>query len=200
MTNKSLRSNETVPHYMDSFTKTKHHSVKILGKIFDRVDRQKTKNIDLFELYKESLDEDLIIPGHEDHMPQARAWLNEYNDYLWQLMSEYEVFDEGELQSGFVVALSSRMGRGRKSGPEAQARLGKRLSDLQKYYLEAFLDEYSLFESETWPYDALVIISAFYRATYEQSSNEYYPLLSFPWIFYKGLCQIKVMSLSCDKH
>lgn len=188
------------PHFMENGRKDKYESEKVLGKIYNICE----KKIDYCRRQKQPIvvDKDLFVTGSEVFIEKAGTLLWEYNNDLWQIMRYYGLSDEMEALSGFVMSFSRRASpKGGRGGEDAQSRLNNSIHALKTRFRLIYLKEIEGSTDGT-PSDnensliysirAQQIASAWYYCAYSQHwEYDEPPLISFPWIAFETLCEVK---------
>jgi hypothetical protein len=146
---KNLRCNN-FPDFMEKPKKMAYISEKVLGKIFHRVKQLRnrnnkvTKNLHYQHHSKNNnknvkfIDNSLFVHGYQSFVDEARHLMTDYNYSLWQIMNQYDVWNEGELISGFVSDFAARVSKLR--GSDFQGRLNIAVNNLRKHFKNEFFD------------------------------------------------------------
>ena len=83
-----------------------------------------------------------MLDGADQYVDAAEELYHQYCYSLWQLMSQYEVWDESEILSGFVGKFAARYSRQR--GPfDIQGRLNQAVKSIRQHFLRIFWEEFS---------------------------------------------------------
>ncbi|GLJ11722.1 hypothetical protein SUGI_0175400 [Cryptomeria japonica] len=191
---------EEYPDFMEKEDKPIYESERITGKLYRAVKNiaPKTMHINSFtkEAATKAYDKDLEVEGFENYLWEALQYKNCYDSRLATLMYQYGVMYEAEIVSGNIISLSKHY--------------GIKLGDLR----ETILLEVKQIRKETRAcfqgnIDAdigsndkhLAKASAWYYVTYHPSywghgdyegRDENNPhFISFPWVIYDKLLQIK---------
>uniref|UniRef100_A0A6B2LDB0 RNA-dependent RNA polymerase n=1 Tax=Arcella intermedia TaxID=1963864 RepID=A0A6B2LDB0_9EUKA len=180
------------PHYMQKHGKDKYHSESILGILHDKIER-----IDLVRDKDPtpetlSLDSSLLIPeieGYEVYLDEARNLLQEYNYKLWIIMDKYEISSEAQVLSGYIQDLQNNHKKDKGNADQ------EKLTHLVKKLTQSFTNVFWVgfppeMRDKYKDVGALKKAFAWYKVTYSQE-EEYSPLLSFAWLPYKALCELK---------
>jgi RNA-dependent RNA polymerase len=196
------------PHFMENVNKDKYESNKVLGKIFDICEKKISDNSSHHQQLL--LDEDLYTAGSELFLENASNLLREYNEELWQVMRHYGIDNEFEALSGFVLSFSRRASPKGSRGGDAQQRLNSAIHSIKTrfrlIYLREIQDsvESSISDlgdkSLIYSTRAQQIASSWYYCTYHQQCHDGLPpFVSFPWIAFETLCEIKRSSTAKSK-
>jgi len=162
-------------------------------------------------------DEDLKVRGYERYLEDAEAARKHYNAKLEGLMSLYGLKNEGEVITGCLCRVNTRLSAKTDEKFEAAQMIQASLATLRARTREAFYDEFGGEEAvmeefeENGSFDDEVMMkaSAWYMVTYDQvdqpqplrssqrdhqtvdARNEI-KLISFPWVVDRILAEIKV--------
>ena len=161
-------------------------------------------------------DEDLKVRGYERYLEDAEAARKHYNAKLEGLMSLYGLKNEGEVITGCLFRVNTRLSAKTDEKFEAAQMIQASLATLRARTREAFYDEFGGEEAvmeefeENGSFDDEVMMkaSAWYMVTYDQvdqpqplrssqrdhqtgdARNEI-KLISFPWVVDRILAEIK---------
>ena len=106
---------KSYPDFMKKADKVTHESQKVLGKLFQeikhvrtRVERDGTYGAEarlhvLLDSLNQHFDLDLLVPGYERHLSDARATKESFEHELRGIMRKYSTFCEAEVIGGFLL-------------------------------------------------------------------------------------------------
>ena len=201
---------------MENVNKDKYESNKVLGKIFDICEKKISDNRSHHQQLLQ-LDEDLYTAGSELFLENASNLLREYNEELWQVMRHYGIDNEFEALSGFVLSFSRRASPKGSRGGDTQQRLNSAIHSIKTLiFRQCYRFSINLFEGNSrfcrnkhsdlgeksliYSTRAQQIASAWYYCTYRQLCHDGLPpFVSFPWIAFETLCEIKRNSTAKKK-
>ena len=197
-------------------------SQRILGKLF-----RKCKSLDRAQQFSADAsqtqitpDPDMIVPGYEHYLEEAKAVRNHYNTKLEGLMSLYGLRNEGEVITGCLVRVNTRLAGKTDEKFEVAQMIQASLSTLRAKTRHDFYDEFGgedevmdeFEENGSFQDEILQKASAWYMATYgdmdedevqvqASSTSDLHQqraeagsqrrLLSFPWVVDRILAKIK---------
>ena len=161
-------------------------------------------------------DEDLKVRGYERYLEDAEAARKHYNAKLEGLMSLYGLKNEGEVITGCLSRVNTRLSAKTDEKFEAAQMIQASLATLRARTREAFYDEFGGEEAvmeefeEHGSFDDEVMMkaSAWYMVTYDQvdqpqplrssqrdhqtvNARNEIKLISFPWVVDRILAEIK---------
>ncbi|RDW86205.1 uncharacterized protein DSM5745_02847 [Aspergillus mulundensis] len=190
------------PHFMEKIHKpehTKYRSRKVLGQLYDAVERVDfVPNLEM-DFDKRILDCNIEVP--DDMYDFARSLKDEYDIAIRRIMAQHEIKTEFEVWSTFVLS-HSRIDRDYKF----HETIGDVSLSLQESFKKRAVDKVG---GRTFAVLAPIVV-AMYRVTHKEMAAalakhreesqgepaapkiEQLPLISFPWIFPKILGQIAV--------
>ena len=157
-------------------------SQKILGKLF-----RKCKSLDRAQQFSGDTsqtqitpDEDMIVPGYEQYLDEAKAVRNRYNTKLEGLMSLYGLRNEGEVVTGCLVRVNTRLSGKTDEKFEVAQMIQASLSTLRAKTRHDFYDEFGgedkvmeeFEENGTFSDELMKKASAWYMATYGEIEEE----------------------------
>lgn len=196
------------PDFMEKTDKPVYESGRILGKLFRAVvEESKEERITSFTKREAAkcYDKELELEGFEHYLEEALAYKTCYDERLVNLMNQYDVKTEAEIFTGNILSLSKWF---QKRPGEVKERIMRAMNSLRKEARtwlkdhEANLDDdddYNDSDSEM-EFEELAKASAWYHVTYHPNyvSEEYAGegqghLLSFPWVVYDKILEIKKM-------
>ncbi|KAI9207883.1 RNA dependent RNA polymerase-domain-containing protein [Polychytrium aggregatum] len=141
-----------------------------------------------------------LYPGYEAYVDEARETLILYGQDLWEIMCEYEVWNEAELFTGFVYRLSSQVSKNRqKATGDVLARLVRQVKILKNMYHDVFWKGLGLSPDQVLePQDEVRVLakaSAWYYCAYTYVDLEGVgPFLSFCWVVYEPMGRVIIES------
>lgn len=210
-----LRYNEA-PDFMENIAKPSYKSENVLGRIYRKTKgisekfKTKLKFNENIESENFVIDSRLCIPGSDVYFKEAEYLLDEYNFRLWQIMSQYDVHNEGEVMSGFIYKLARRINHEKEQ--DITTRISLAIRNLRKDFHDKFWDEFiqafhlqsesaatpSIERTKVFLSDlpielhnmALSKASAWYQVAYMHASEEGITLVSFGYIVHYILCEI----------
>ena len=185
----------------DRVTYTSHQAV--LGQLHAKYDFQRERRTIVDYDPETDFDQTLVIRGYETHIDEAKILRDRYNHDLRAIMDKYDIKNEFEALTGDVLRVSRKLRRNHLADIRLQIR--REVNELLKSYRVAF-DQESLQDLGTSS-PRLRMASAWYCVTYSpqlrpelakshRRRRELKPFLSFPWILYNYLCEIKKNSVS----
>ena len=143
----------------------------------------------------------LTLKGYEVYIDNTIHILHLYNQELIQLMYRFEIQNECDLTSGYVISMTKkRMDTSRHSERigDTQASLLLAISELKRRYLDIFYAEFVdidyttvLDSSNSIHFKVMQKAACWYQVTYMQNRGHNSDLLSsFGWIAYSALCKV----------
>ncbi|KAJ3087107.1 hypothetical protein HK102_011793 [Quaeritorhiza haematococci] len=100
------------PHYMNSADKTKYHSKKLLGQLYDAVEPPNTRNGLLhYDDIEIGVDWGFLEDGYEEYVEDARFLKATYDRNLLDLMQKYRINTEAEFVTGQILTYRHIHGR-----------------------------------------------------------------------------------------
>ena len=194
-------------------------SNRILGRLFrkchslDRAQRFSSPDTACAQI---TPDEDLKVRGYERYLEDAEAARKHYNAKLEGLMSLYGLKNEGEVITGCLFRVNTRLSAKTDEKFEVAQMIQASLATLraktrEDFYAEfggeeAVMEEFE--ENESFGDEVMMKASAWYMVTYDQvdhtsgsSQRDYQTadarteiqLISFPWVVDRILAEIKGM-------
>lgn len=180
------------PHFMEKKNKNKeYHSRKVLGKLYDRVER-----VAFVPVFTTDFDEQILKAfGHkEDILIQARLLKRGYDDHMRRIMAQHRIKTEYEVWSTF--AMSHNGTNDYKFGEE----IGRISSALKDQFRETC---YQKAGGKTYE-ELAPFVAAMYKVTAEEMTKaikeheeastsmtaESMPFMTFPWLFQDVLGKI----------
>ena len=193
---------KTYPDFMENSTKPSYQSSKVLGQIYRQA--KGIQGLDStcgFSGLGNGFDKDLLFPGHEDYLEEAKQLLGEYNSELYSVACKFEVWDEAELVSGFITKISRKINRNKSNMHDGAEFVHQLVKEIQERYKQLFWDglDFVAENPEEKEWHSLLKASAWYSVTYGQpiyESDCMPPYLSFAWLAIKPMCQLKLVSLA----
>ncbi|KAL4906855.1 hypothetical protein BDW74DRAFT_176457 [Aspergillus multicolor] len=190
------------PHFMEKTHKPEHtqyHSRKVLGQLYNAVERVDfVPNLEM-DFDKRILDCNIEVP--DDMYDFAKSLKGEYDTAIRRIMAQHEIKTEFEVWSTFVLS---------HSGLERDYKYHETIGDLSLSLQETFKKRaFDKVGGRTFAVLAPLVV-AMYRVTHKEMAGalakhreesqgeskalkvEQLPLISFPWIFSKVLGQIAV--------
>ena len=157
-------------------------SQRILGKLFRKcqsLDRAQRFSADASPS-KIRPDEDMIVSGYEEYLEDARTFRNNYNTKLEGLMSLYGLKNEGEVVTGCLVKVNTRLSAKTDEKFEVAQMIQASLATLRANTRRDFYDEFGgeeavmeKFEDNgTFSNDIMKKASAWYMVTYGEEDEE----------------------------
>ena len=183
------------PHFMEKAKNKSYHSTKVLGKLYDMVNREVFDNKENYTLPFD----DRILRRYQlenNLLKEARKIKSQYDIAMRRVMGQLEIRTEFEVWSGFVLS-RPRVG----SDYKVQEKVGREAAGLKKQFRDLCLKAV-----EEQSFDKLEFIAAMYKVTWEETRIALYearqphvlsdgtvglrritarsmPLISFPWLF-----------------
>lgn len=153
-----------------------------MGKLFRKcksLDRAQQFSGDAYQT-QITPDQDMIVPGYEQYLEDAKATRNHYNTKLVGLMSLYGLRSEGEVITGCLVKVNTRLSSKTDEKFEVaqmiQASLSTLRSKTRHVFYEGFGGEEQVMEefeeNGAFSDEILMKASAWYMATYGEDSEE----------------------------
>ena len=180
------------PHFMETkFGKT-YHSHKVLGKLYDNVEKVKFSPKYEFELDARILN--ARVPG-QSVLRRAAEIKETYDEALRRIMAQHEIKTEFEVFSTFCLD-HSKASKDFKFHEE----LGMLSHSLQETTMETIIEELGVGDHETL---APFAVAAYHlvadelgkaKTAADEKGEEYspdnMPLISFPWVLHETLCKL----------
>jgi RNA-dependent RNA polymerase len=173
------------PHFMDKRSRSTYVSHKILGQLYDAVDR-----VAFVPNYDAPFDERILnaCEPSEEIMQAARELKHEYDTSLQRIMAQHDIKTEFEVWSTFVLD-HSKASKDYKFHEE----IGQLSNSLKEQYYNAVVEKAG---GKRWEH-LIPWAVAMYRVTKEelddvrsQGRGNAMPFISFPWILRSTLTQI----------
>lgn len=173
------------PHFMEKKGRNSYRSEKILGKLYDAVDR-----VAFVANYDASFDGRILnaCEANEDIMQSARELKHEYDTSLQRIMAQHDIKTEFEVWSTFVLD-HSKASKDYKFHEE----IGQLSNSLKQQYYSAVIDKAG---GKDWAHLVPWAV-AMYRVTKEELESAKLrrdgngmPFISFPWLLRSTLIQI----------
>jgi RNA-dependent RNA polymerase len=184
------------PHFMDKKSRNSYISHKILGQLYDAVDR-----VAFVPKYDASFDERILnaCEPSDDIMQAARELKHEYDTSLQRIMAQHDIKTEFEVWSTFVLD-HSKASKDYKFHEE----IGQLSNSLKEQYYNAVVEKAG---GRRWEH-LIPWAVAMYRVTKEElddaklQGGATMPFISFPWLLRSTLTQIvkSVDEASTKKH
>ena len=147
----------------------------------------------------------LCMKGADEFMDDAEYLLDEYNFELSQIMSQYDIHDEGEILSGFIYKFTRRIHH--EKDQDITSRIAMAVQRLRNNFHDMFwyeftnashgeidpnISEMRVFHEINDEINdrALLKASAWYQVAYDHAATCNIPLLSFGYIVHYLLCEI----------
>ncbi len=181
---KSLNAKQW-PHFMEKKGRNSYKSHKVLGQLYDAVDR-----VAFVPNYDAPFDERILnaCEPPEDTMQDARELKNEYDTSLQRVMAQHDIKTEFEVWSTFVLD-HSKASKDYKFHEE----IGQLSTCLKQQYYAAIVDKAG---GKNWSHLVPWAV-AMYRVTKDeleaaklQGRGATMPFISFPWLLQSTLTQI----------
>jgi len=173
------------PHFMGKKSRNSYTSHKILGQLYDAVDR-----VAFVPKYDAPFDERILsaCEPSEEIMQAARELKHEYDTSLQRIMAQHDIKTEFEVWSTFVLD-HSKASKDYKFHEE----IGQLSNSLKEQYYNAVVEKAG---GKRWEH-LIPWAVAMYRVTKEelddgrsQGRGGTMPFISFPWILRSTLTQI----------
>ncbi|KAF4549298.1 RNA-dependent RNA polymerase-like protein [Elsinoe fawcettii] len=200
---------EQYPHWLEKLPHQTYRSNKVLGKLYDEVDRVEFK-----PSYGQTFDKRILtafdLPA--EHLDKAHALKNEYDVDMRRIMAQFGILTEFEIWSAFVMTHSREI-KAYKFAEE----IGRLMSAHRHHYRDLVFAELGI-KSTDRDFEKLgPFIAAMYKVTAdavaaykedqfsrvdsvfdedEPDNEQHSPIISFPWIFQDELLGIATMSSS----
>lgn len=157
-------------------------SQRILGKLF-----RKCKSLDRAQQFSGDAsqtqitpDQDMIVPGYEQYLEDAKAARNHYNTKLEGLMSLYGLRSEGEVITGCLVRVNTRLSGKTDEKFEVAQMIQASLSTLRAKTRHVFYEEFGgedqvmeeFEDNGAFSDEIMMKASAWYMATYGENDGE----------------------------
>ena len=157
-------------------------SQRILGKLFRKcqsLDRAQRFSVDASQS-KITPDKDMIVSGYEEYLEEARSCRNIYNTKLEGLMSLYGLKNEGEVITGCLVKVNTRLSAKTDEKFEVAQMILASLATLRANTRRDFYDEFGgeeavmeeFEDNGNFSNDVMKKASAWYMVTYEAEDEE----------------------------
>lgn len=157
-------------------------SQRILGKLFRKcksLDRAQQFSVDASQT-QITPDEDMIVSGYEQYLEEAKAVRNRYNTKLEGLMSLYGLRNEGEVITGCLVRVNTRLSGKTDEKFEVAQMIQASLSTLRAKTRHDFYEEFGgedevmeeFEDNGSFSDEVLMKASAWYMATYGENDEE----------------------------
>ncbi|RDW77432.1 RNA-dependent RNA polymerase [Coleophoma cylindrospora] len=192
------------PHFMEKKHKPKdkiYHSQKVLGQLYDRVER-----VEFFPQYEEPFDKRILraFKLEDQLLKSARQVKSQYDTALRRVMAQHEIATEFEVWTTFVLS-KPRVGSDYKIQEDMDVISGALKARFQEVCVDrAGSKEYKIlgpFVAAMYQVtkEELDIVLAECRSTKTVGGREVpkrkiepknMPLISFPWLFEDVLCRI----------
>ena len=125
----------------------------------------------------------MIVPGYEQYLEEAKAVRNHYNTKLEGLMSLYGLKNEGEVITGCLVRVNTRLSAKTDEKFEVAQMIQASLATLRAKTRHDFYDDFGGEETvmedfedyDTFSDEVMMKASAWYMATYEIADEEENP-------------------------
>lgn len=192
------------PHFMEKAKNKTYHSTRVLGKLYDMVDKEVFDNK---ENYKLPFDDRILKRYELDNalLKEARKIKSQYDIAMRRVMGQLEIRTEFEVWTTFVLS-RPRVGTDYK----VQEKVGREGAGLKRQFRDLCTKV-----AEEQSFDRLEFVAAMYKVTWEETRIALYearqphvlpdgtvglrrvsarsmPLISFPWIFPTELGRIAV--------
>lgn len=173
------------PHFMEKKSRSSYKSHKVLGQLYDSVDR-----VAFVPNYDAPFDERILhaCEPSDDIMQDARGLKHEYDTSLQRVMAQHDIKTEFEVWSTFVLD-HSKASKDYKFHEE----IGQLSNSLKEQYYNAVVDKAG---GKRWEH-LIPWAVAMYRVTKEEleaskleGRGAAMPFISFPWLLRSTLTQI----------
>uniref|UniRef100_A0A0N5AAR1 RNA-dependent RNA polymerase n=1 Tax=Syphacia muris TaxID=451379 RepID=A0A0N5AAR1_9BILA len=198
-------------------------SRRLVGQLYRRikaVDDILTLTMASEELAPIKIDETLLVPNYDHFVNEAEEDFAAYSSYIISLMDNYGIEDEGQLYSGCIIMLRNRLSE--KDNDDMSLyntnyMIEKKVTDIFKTFRKRFFTEFGGFEActtvvsskefATFEKDLRRVCkdpttkmkakaSAYYYVCYKNASHSSGKrLLSFPWLVWDILAQVKTCNI-----
>jgi RNA-dependent RNA polymerase len=185
------------PDFMGKPDKDTYRSERVLGKLFRQVRGaylEKSPSEVPREDIEQAFDANMIVPGYEEFTDLAKYQKNTYDRKLIGLMNQYGIETEAEAVSGNILNLARQHMKRRGDVVERIRDAVTSLIDEARQWFDRNADD--LVDD-----DIYAKASAWYHVTYHPDhikvstiGKREVHLLSFPWVVYDVLLQIKKAS------
>lgn len=182
------------PDFMEKDDKETYQSERVLGKLFRQVKAaslEKMPSATPRQDIEQAFDTDMVVRGYEEFIDMAKYHKNLYDRKLIGLMNQYGIETEAEAVSGNILNLARQHARRPGNIIERIRDAVSSLIDEARLWFERNADD--LVDD-----DIYAKASAWYHATYHPDhikvsaiGKREVHLLSFPWVVYDVLLQIK---------
>ena len=184
------------PHFMEKKNKNKeYHSKKVLGKLYDRVER-----VAFVPVFTTDFDEQILnaFDHEEEFLSQVRHLKRGYDDHMRRIMAQHAIKTEYEVWSTFAM---SHNGASEYKFGEEIGRISSALKDqfrdicYQKAGGKAY-EELAPFVAAMYKVTAEEMTKAIKEHEEDSTSMtaESMPFMTFPWLFQDVLGKIAKMN------
>ena len=183
---------ERWPHFMEKKNKNKeYHSKKVLGKLYDRVER-----VAFVPVFTTNFDEHILkaFEHEEDVLSQARHLKRGYDDHMRRIMAQHAIKTEYEVWSTFAMSHNGA----------SEYKFGEEIGRISSALKDQFRDIcYQKAGGKTYE-ELAPFVAAMYKVTAEEMTRaikeheeasismtaESMPFMTFPWLFQDVLGKI----------
>ena len=180
------------PHFMEKKNKNKeYHSKKVLGKLYDRVER-----VAFVPVFTSNFDEQILMAfDHEEEiLSQARHLKRGYDDHMRRIMAQHAIKTEYEVWSTFAMSHNGA----------SEYKFGEEIGRISSALKDQFRD-ICCQKAGGKTYEELApFVAAMYKVTTEEMNKavkeheeastgmtaESMPFMTFPWLFQDVLGRI----------
>lgn len=183
---------ERWPHFMEKKNKNKeYHSKKVLGKLYDRVER-----VAFVPVFTTNFDEQILkaFEHEEDVLSQARNMKRGYDDHMRRIMAQHGIKTEYEVWSTFAMGHNGA----------SEYKFGEEIGRISSALKDQFRDIcYQNAGGKTYE-ELAPFVAAMYKVTAEEMTKaikeheeastsmtaDSMPFMTFPWLFQDVLGKI----------
>nr|AJA90762.1 RNA-dependent RNA polymerase 2 [Cycas revoluta] len=185
------------PDFMEKWDKPMYMSTGILGKLYRAVkDNSKENNfISIFtgEDVQNAYDNDLKVEGLHNFVQDALMHKSWYDTKLAALMEYYGVKSEAEIVSGNINRFSKFFEKDKKKYGDIKEKIMVAVRSLRKEARGWFEDSCKVHHNHS------AMASAWYHVTYHPDYWTKVHFISFPWVIYDILLNIKSLNQRKEK-
>jgi len=170
------------PHYMLKRDKPGYRSEHVLGRLYDQCHAIMSNREERGSDLETGIDDQFLVPGHEDYLDAARAIHDYYRRNVRRLMGEYGILTEAEVVTGRIVKLKKqRRGTLQREHVEIAEIVGSRLKAIRASVKDMFYEAVDGQSNEN-SVEIIRLASAVYFVAYTDRTEDG-TCLSLPWVF-----------------
>ena len=169
------------PHYMLKRDKPGYRSEHVLGKLYDQCHSIMLNRGQDDDDLETGIDDQFLIPGHEDYLDAAQTIHDYYRRNVLRLMGEYGIATEAEVVTGRIIKLKrQRRGTLQREHVEIAEIVNSRLKAIRAKVKEMFCQ--AVDQSNENNVELIRLASAVYFVTYTDRTGDK-TCQSLPWVF-----------------